>query len=441
MNKFTKKLLAASVLFGLAVSQNALAELTIQVQKGDAFVQPMIYQTANYTPTYEWNNSGNRQYVTVESNAPYNINHHLNKIENVNERTLGKLFNKWNSDSKEPIVVAHFGDSHVQTGWQIAPIRQALQQYKGNAGRGMIFPYSIAKTYSQEDYTSSFTGTWRTANSIHQPPKIGVGVSGFVAVTQDAATKVGFNFKKADLGSIQAKLSVRVPEGSYQVTMSNDTTSQTLTVSQQAGTPTQELVFDLPHTGTTLDIRINRQSGYGSFEFHGLNLVKADVTGGVLYHNLGVGGAAFNAIVQQKWFEEQFPKLNADLVILDWGTNNVLYTNQIAGDFERTVRNTIQKVRAANPNATILLASVQEARYKGKNVTVSEDFERLMRRIAQEENCLYYDWYNISGGHNSVNLWKDLGFASKDAIHLNGKGYRVKAQLFANALLNALNGK
>ncbi len=434
-------------LFGLGaalLSSSALANnngITTTIVKHDPNAAITIANSAPAFTTNAGNTVATKEYVPLEPNAPYNINHHLNRIENANEKTLGSLLTKWRSND-QPIVIAHFGDSHIQTGWQVGAIRKAFQQERGNAGRGMIFPYSIAKTYSQEDYTSSFTGTWKTSNSIYQPPKIGVGISGFVATTQSAHAQVNFAFSKSsqELGNVQAKLLFRALNGSYNITMSNDYTSQTKTVDSQFGDPTQEIVFDLPNSSKDLKITIEKNgSSNSTFEFHGLDLRNPNSKNGVVYHNLGVGGAAYTALLQQKFFEEQFANLKADLVVLDWGTNDVIYTNKIADNFESNVRKTIRKVRSINPNAAIVLPSVQEARFKGRNITVSEDYEALMRRIALEEGCLYYDWYNISGGHNSVNLWKDLGFASKDTIHLNGKGYRVRAQLFANAMLSTLD--
>ncbi len=372
--------------------------------------------------------------------APSNINYSLNKIEYANAKSLGSLKNKWQSRTTSPVVVAHFGDSHVQLGWKIAPIRRILQQAHGNSGRGMIFPYALAKTYSQEDYTSSFSGDWRTANSIQQPPKMSVGISGFVAKTSDNFSQVNFDFEKADndLGSLQATVYYRALGGDYKVTASNGRTAQTLSAKRQPNDQIGGVTFDLPNTGRDLSFSFSKaNSGAASFELHGVNLTN-NTAGGVIYHNLGVGGAAFKALLQQDFFDQQFAALNADLVVLDYGTNDLIYENEIPAGFERMVKDTIWRIRRNNPNAAILLTSVQEADYKGNNVTASAQYATLMRRIAQEENTLFYDWYTIAGGHASVAKWRDAGFASKDAIHLNGKGYRIQGAMIAHALLDVL---
>lgn len=409
-------------------------------------------QTASY-PRYQsqYQNQPSNQYQSgqgslasalYDADYPTNINYAANKIEFVNPQTLGSLYTKWHSGKREAISIAHFGDSHIQTGWQIAAARKVMQEAYAPGGRGMIFPYAIAKTYSQEDYTSTFTGKWRTSNSIHQPPKIPLGISGFVAVTTDNAFSFNFKFNKdkPEIGSVKATLHFKAVDGSYAVTASNGVTSQTIFVSQQFGNPTQKITFDLPNSLKDLQFSVSKQSGgaAASFELHGVDLANMHSTG-LIYHNLGVGGANFKSIVQQKLFDEQFANFAADLVVLDWGTNDILYTNAIAADLESTIRRTIRKVREHKPNAAILLTSAQEARYKGKPVTVSREFAALVRRIAQEEGCLYYDWYQISGGGDSVHIWKNAGYASKDTIHLNGKGYRIRGKMLATALVDALN--
>lgn len=52
--------------------------------------------------------------VITQSNWPTNINLSKNRIEFVNQFTLGKLAKKWRNDEK--IEIAHFGDSHIQPG-------------------------------------------------------------------------------------------------------------------------------------------------------------------------------------------------------------------------------------------------------------------------------------------------------------------------------------
>src|SRR5688500_4586201 len=80
------------------------------------------------------------------------------------------FYKKWMEDSL--ITIAHFGDSHVQPDVYTGELRKRLQQQKGYAGLGMIFPFSAAKTYSTSSYSSSHTGAWLYAKSIEYKPKL-----------------------------------------------------------------------------------------------------------------------------------------------------------------------------------------------------------------------------------------------------------------------------
>lgn len=415
------------------LDKNGTPMLTNTSSNGRVFYQsnqPSNHQPSQNSTTTTYNN-------TIHHYTPPSVlglNTASNYLENANARTLGSLLHKYKNG--QSMSVAHFGDSHIQTGWQVEPIRKALQDIRGDGGRGMIFPYKMAKTYSQEDYGSHFSGSWRTANSIQQPPKIGVGISGFVGVTKDSYASFGFDFKdsSADLGNIVATVYLRA-SGNYEIRASNGSVIESKTISATTGT--QLISFNLPHTAKSLDFTITRLSGAGEFELHGVNL--GNPQGGVIYHNLGVGGAAYKALMQQQYFNEQFPTLNADLVVLDWGTNDILYTNSIPSDMESIIRSTIAKVRAINPNTAIVLSSVQESRYKGNPTTSAQAYSQLVRYIAQSEGVLFYDWYAVSGGSGSMRVFQDTGYANpKDSIHLNAKGYRVKGEMFAAALLNAL---
>jgi lysophospholipase L1-like esterase len=159
----------------------------------------------------------------------------------------------------------------------------------------------------------------------------------------------------------------------------------------------------------------------------------------VVYHNLGVGGANFNALLQQRFFVEHYKLLKPDLVILDWGTNDIIYKNAVAPDHARKVIRTIQRIRAVDPHVSILLTSVQDMNYRRRNVTAAAEYAKLMREIAREQNCLFFDWYRTSGGPDTMRLWWAAKLSSKDNIHLNGRGYRKRGEALADALFATLN--
>jgi lysophospholipase L1-like esterase len=200
----------------------------------------------------------------------------------------------------------------------------------------------------------------------------------------------------------------------------------------------QMLELSFPELSDTLyfELRNTNPKNGQFFEVHGVSVENA--TPGVMYHNLGVGGANYGALLAQTYFEEQSGHLAPDLIVLDWGTNDLVYKNSIPPELEKNIVQTIKRVKAKHPNALVVLTSAQDMNFRRKNITAAWDFENLARRLAFENDCLFYDWYRVAGGRGAMTIWTAYGLASPDHSHLTGLGYAVKGELFAQALLNTL---
>jgi len=353
---------------------------------------------------------------------------------------LGRqLVQKWRAADSGRFTIAHYGDSLLQQGGAAEMIRNKLQLARGSAGRGMVFPFKIAKTYSHNDFTSAFSGTWSTANSIQNPPRMPVGVSGFVAQTLDRQAWFTLTFEtRPEPGAKKVRLFYMVTAAGYHARLSSGGRQweQPLPL-PQGGTTTSFVDFHVPRLGEELHFEIrNTNPNDAVFEVHGVSI--ENTRPGVLHHNLGVGGAAYQSLLEQTYFEEQSRWMAPDLVILDWGTNDIVYRNAVSPNLERTVVSTIRKVRAVHPNALIMLTSAQDMYFRGRPITAAWDFTQLMRRLAAENNCLFYDWYRTAGGRESMLVWYAYEMAGPDHIHLSTHGYAIKGDLTAQALLNTI---
>jgi lysophospholipase L1-like esterase len=182
----------------------------------------------------------------------------------------------------------------------------------------------------------------------------------------------------------------------------------------------------------------NVQVDKNLIEIYGVNIQSSD-NNGLVYHNAGVGGANYGAIPAQSYFETQLGILKPSVVVLDYGTNDILYKNQVASTLEATIINTIAKIRTAQPNALIVMMPPQDMFFKGRDITSANDLAQLLRRIAFQNNCLFYDWYRISGGRGAMKTWVSYGLGRADHIHLTEKGYALKGYLLAKAFENSVN--
>jgi LysM repeat protein len=72
--------------------------------------------------------------------------------------------------------------------------------------------------------------------------------------------------------------------------------------------------------------------------------------------------------------------------------------------------------------------------FRNRNVTASKDFSQMVKTIAYENQCGFWDWYLVSGGALSMDLWQANKLTMNDGIHLNGKGAELKGTLLIEAL-------
>jgi lysophospholipase L1-like esterase len=366
----------------------------------------------------------------------------VNTFEASNSQLLQRLKSKWDAAAQGRLTVLHFGDSHVQGGHAAQMTRHKWQSMVGSAGRGMVFPYAIAKTYSQNDYRSSFEGEWVTANSIQVYPKMPLGVSGFVARTSSpqAAFTLQFN-QQFEPGVKVLKFFYRASSAAYRLRMQTGDWLWESALPGEEGSQggTQMVEIAVPQLFDTLRFEMANADAKAEdfFELYGVSI--ENTTPGVIYHNLGVGGAAYAALRAQAYFESQSKALAPDLVILDWGTNDLIYKNTVPDLLEATIVESIRKVRAEHPDALILLTSVQDTYFRKQPITATWEFAQLIRRLAKENDCLLYDWYRVAGGADAMRTWYAYGLAQPDHVHLSATGYAIKGDLLAQAMLNALN--
>jgi lysophospholipase L1-like esterase len=364
----------------------------------------------------------------------------FNVFESRNPRLIEKLKNLWFSSKDSKFSIIHFGDSHVQMGLGQQISRDYLQASLGNGGRGIIFPYSIAKTYSQSDFISRYEGQWQYASSIQEYPRIPLGVSGFVAKTSDPSSSFTISFKnQLPSGNQVIKLFYRVSSPNVIANFNIDGRVQSANLAVSKNGLPAVLEIDVANFSDTVRFDFaNSSKDGGTFEIYGLTIESAR-NNGVVYHNVGVGGATYGSVVAQSYFELQVGKLKPSLYILDYGTNDIIYKNQISAKLEATVLATISKIRAHDPNALILVMPPQNMYFRGKEITTAFNLAQMLRKTALENDCLYYDWYRIAGGAGSMSAWYSYGLARKDHIHLTDKGYALKGYLLAKAFENSVN--
>jgi lysophospholipase L1-like esterase len=146
-------------------------------------------------------------------------------------------------------------------------------------------------------------------------------------------------------------------------------------------------------------------------------------------------------------FAGQIKRRDLDLIVLMFGGNDLSRENtdlkRKTDPYEREYARVIRKFRAGKPEASCLIMSVTDhAQQVGEAIVSRSIVARLVeaqRRVAEQEQCAFYDTYGAMGGAGTVARWRKAKptLASADLRHATLAGQRYIGETFYRALMSA----
>ncbi len=361
---------------------------------------------------------------------------YLNFYSNKTARQFQHLFQ---TAQQEKLVFFHFGGSHIQGDMPTTVVRDNLTKIYGDGGRGMIFPYTVAKTYSSINYSVSYSGKWNYGKSYQIPPPIPIGVAGMAVETRDSGARASFLFKNAlKSNDYELKLLIRVDTLTPEFRLTIDASTYVFDEAALANHLGKDFV-PVSYTGAikSIDLQVLEHDSLFEFNFYGIDVESRQPTG-VVYHSLGVGAAAFRSVLNIELLPQHASILKPDIVLLDFGTNDILYTNAVDKNLGGQIERSIKQFRDINPDVLVVLTSTQDLFYRRRFISAGITFRNLVDSLARKNDCLFWNWYDLSGGYGTIKTWNDLGYAQKDGVHLTHLGYRLKGEMLFQSMMNTL---
>ncbi len=377
------------------------------------------------------------------------IKNEKNKIEN-DSSALSFFYEKlYQLEHKENdrINIVHIGDSHLQADFFSGAVRQKLQLKFGNAGRGLIFPYRVAKSNEPTNYKSTSSDTWNSKRNVFYDNPLPIGISGFTVETYDSLAQLDIVVKdQPGLSYSFSKIALFHEKrlDNYDITVCDEMNCERglfKSMDSSANRFVSELKLDKPMKEIIFRNKRSDTANQHSTRIYGL-LLEND-SAGILYNTIGVNGAEYRHYNMSKYFTAQLSYLNADLIILSLGTNEAF-----SGGFDKVVLNNnidtlITNLRITNPNAAILLTTPGDSYRKSRKGRVKNPDVKIARltiiNYCTQHNLAYWDWYEIMGGYGSMNNWFLMKLAQKDKVHYNGRGYMIQGDLLYRALVEGYN--
>ena len=105
-------------------------------------------------------------------------------------------------------TIIHIGDSHIQGDYFSGQIRKQLQYYFGNGGRGVLFPYALAKSFGPRGAILKTNKKWIGEKTLTPDLSNKLGFIGYAAFTNDSNASIALNFTENFEGSPFKKINI-----------------------------------------------------------------------------------------------------------------------------------------------------------------------------------------------------------------------------------------
>jgi lysophospholipase L1-like esterase len=378
-------------------------------------------------------------------------------VANIDTRAyLAAFYAALDSTNSMPVRVVHYGDSQTEEDRITNVLREHWQKQYGGGGVGLIPLHQTIPTRTIRQWLS-INNVVQTAQGgpkrylVYGPRSMRLnnddyGVMGQVAV-MDSTLVAGSEDIVMNIEPIDKKYKshnyfnrVRILTDSVSsYVMTRDTILHSAT--QSYITP----LYTLPDSTTKCEIHLQ-----GKGKVYGISL---ETPTGVIVDNIPMRGCSGNIFtkIDSASLSVFYRETNTRLIILQFGGNMIPQTENpstISGYVRSTLRQQVRYLRACAPESAILFIgpSDMSTRIDGEMATypLVPYMDKLLKKMAEEEQIAYWSMYDAMGGKNSMVKWVEIGLAGSDYVHFTRAGANKVGRLLYDWLMaypDSLNTK
>lgn len=355
------------------------------------------------------------------------------------------FFDKWQqvtATGQGDLNIVHIGGSHVQAGTLTNRIRtNILSWYPSLVGnRGMIFPYSAAaKCNNPADYKVHCVEKVALTRNVYKQPEHDMGLCGIAVTAADTITtiQIALNEPNFDYSTQRVTIFGESPENVVPFLRLDDRDAYPSYVDPG----THRYVFNLVRPTDSFDIVLPCDTGQ-TFTLTGIHL--ANKAHGISYHSIGVNGAAVPDYLKCKYFTDDLRMLKPDMVVFGIGINDASGPNFDTVLFRQNYLRLVDSIRTVNPDCAFVFITNNDSykRAKKRTYVVNTNGPKardVFYRLAADTQGAVWDQFEIMGGLKSMEQWRLSKLAQYDRVHFTRAGYELVADLFSEALKEALS--
>ena len=332
--------------------------------------------------------------------------------------------------------ILHYGDSVITSDYVSGTMRRKLQAELGDAGHGFILIANPWEWYFHNDVAHGAAEGWGSSRVTGPTNKDGMyGVGG---VTFTGSPGASAFFGTAERGNFGKKVSrfdiyyLDTPGGGDVEAKIGSTIERFSTKGDEKTSHIKS--FSVPDGEARLSLRVVS----GNPRLFGVALER-DVPG-VVYDALGANGARAELLgsINPTHWADQMALRKPALVVLQYGTNES-EAPALAGNYEKTLGVVVAMIKAAAPDASILIASPLDRAEtsEGGGMRTKPIIKKLVaaqRNVAKENGVAFWNTFEAMGGEGSMAKWMRNGLGGGDLTHPTPAGAELIGDLFCKSL-------
>ena len=386
--------------------------------------QESLYPITNYLEKYP--------FIKIEHNK-------IDFYEN--RKAFNDIFKKLDDlvfEGKNDLHIIQFGGSHIQADYWSGQFRYNLQRsHPGiKSGRGLVFPYKMAKTNHPYNYYTNYTGNWKYCKNLTKKNSCLLGIMDLNVNTTDANSEISVFLRESYQKYIHHSVQIfhETDSNYYEISLRDTSNIKSRYVNYDEG----YTYIEFKNPIDTLHLKLHKtNNSQKEFMLFGINLINEKP--GVVFNAVGNNGASVPSYLNADLLPQHLKSIKPDLIIFSMGINDAHGDDFSGTKYEADYDSLMNRILKVLPDVKFILTTNNDSYYRKKHPEKNalEVRETMIRLAKKRNNVAVWDMFEIMGGLGSITEWEKNGLSKTDKIHLTKEGYIIMGDLFYFAFMDA----